>query len=260
MVAKLTPVLVTAVLMAAGGCAVGNRAAASDPLRQRTFLSNAVTEHGQPRPLVAGTRIRLTFDNGRVQAHAGCNQLAGKATVDGDRLVVSGVSTTDMACEPQRHEQDAWLSRFLAAGPTWQLDGDRLTLRTAQAEMQLTDRRVADPDRPLTGTRWTVSSLVDAHQASSVPNDVTAYLTFGADGVMTGWTGCNSIRARAVRDGDTVTFGDVAVTRRACVGDGARVESGVLAVLTGHTTVRIVADTLTIAQPDGRGVSLRAAG
>ena len=43
----------------------------------RTFISAAVTEDGEPRPLVPDTRIRVTFeqrDGQRVAGwHAGCN-------------------------------------------------------------------------------------------------------------------------------------------------------------------------------------------
>ncbi|NJC69062.1 META domain-containing protein [Planosporangium thailandense] len=260
MTARLTPVVLTTVLVAAGGCAAKGGSAAPQPLWQRTFLSTAVTEHGQPRPLVAGTRIRLTFDNGRVQAHAGCNQLAGQARVDGDRLVVSQVMSTDMACGPEGQQQDAWLSSFLTAGPNWQLDGDHLTLRTVQAELRLTDRRSVDPDRPLVGTRWTVESILGGQQTSSIPAGVTAYLTFDPNGRVTGSTGCNTLSASARRDGDTVTFDAVTVTKRACDGDAARVESAVLAALTGRAAIHIAADTLTITQPDGHGLGLRATG
>ncbi len=43
--------------------ACGSRAASGglNDLRGRTFLSTGVTENGQPKQLVAGTRIRLSF-------------------------------------------------------------------------------------------------------------------------------------------------------------------------------------------------------
>jgi len=45
----------------------------------RTFLSTAVTEGDQDRPLVPGTRLRVTFEDGFVRADAGCNHLTGRA-------------------------------------------------------------------------------------------------------------------------------------------------------------------------------------
>jgi heat shock protein HslJ len=49
----------------------------ADDLWGRTFVSVAVTEDGEPRPLIPGTRIELTFgqreDEGGIRWKAGCN-------------------------------------------------------------------------------------------------------------------------------------------------------------------------------------------
>src|SRR3954468_8745900 len=95
------------VTLAAAGCGTGG----SKPGGQiwaRTFLSSAVTQHGEIRPLVAGTRIRLTFDNrsGEVKADAGCNHLTGRVRLDGGRLAVSNLGGSAMSCDAARHEQD----------------------------------------------------------------------------------------------------------------------------------------------------------
>ena len=54
------------------------------------------------------------------------------------------------------------------ARPEVVLDGDVLVLRTATAELRFLDRKVADPDRPLEGTRWRVTGLFDPQVASSI--------------------------------------------------------------------------------------------
>jgi heat shock protein HslJ len=253
-------VLATALAPALAGCGDGAdaRPGAAGELWGRTFLSTAVTERGAPRPLVDGSRVRLAFTEGEVRAHAGCNQLTGRARLDGATLAVSDVAGTEMGCDPPRHEQDAWLSRFLEARPGWRLDGDELVLRAGDTELRLADRRVADPDRPLLGTRWRVESVLDATSAASVADGSAAFLTFAEGDRLRGSTGCNELQGSAVPRGDRVTFSGVTTTRRACGPELATLEAGVVAVLSGEVGVRIEADLLVLTQPGGRGLQLRA--
>src|SRR3954471_55091 len=148
-----------------------------DDLWGRTFLSTMVTANGQARPLVPGSRLRLTFQDGQVRAHAGCNHMAGAVALDDGRLEVGALTSTLMSCGADLDEQDAWLAGFLNAGPTWRLDGDDLMLGTGDTELRLTDRTIAEPDRPLRDTRWMVDSIIDNQSATSVPDGVEAYLT-----------------------------------------------------------------------------------
>ena len=233
----------------------------------RTFLSTSVTEGGEPRPLVAGTEIRLTFfDDHRLGASAGCNIMGGQAEVSDGRLVVADLSTTEMGCDPPRHEQDEWLAGFLTARPAWRLDGAALTLTGGGTEIRLEDREVADPDRPLRGTRWVVDTVVDGDAASSVPPDADAHVTFGGGGEgggdgFGGSTGCNSMSGTATADGDdALVFSDVITTKMACDADRMRLEEAVLTVLDGRVSYRIEADVLTLDHPSGKGLRLRAGG
>jgi len=242
--------------LAMTGCGQGNGSGAGEGIWGRTFLSAAVTEGGQARPLVEGTQVQLTFENGALKAHAGCNHLAGRASVDGGRLTVSELGSTMMACDPPRMEQDAWLSGFLGSGPTWRLDGDDLVLSGAGTELRLTDRRVANPDKPLRGTRWVVDSVISGQAAGSVPAGAEAYLVFGADDTVEGSTGCNSLHGPAVVGDGKITFSRIVTTRMACSDEIMRLESAVLAVLDGEVAARVDADRLTLTHPDGHGLVL----
>lgn len=251
---------VVVVLLLAGCGASGVGAAGVGPLAGRTFLSTAVSEQGSARPLVAGTRIRLAFDgDSKIDAHAGCNHLFGTATVDGDHLVVADLGGTDMGCDSALHEQDRWLTRFLGSRPSWKLDGDVLVLRSETTELTLTDRRVADPDRPLQNTRWVVESIADRQAVSSVPAGVEAYLVFQQGDRVIGSTGCNRLSGTAVQASGTITFAKIVTTKIACAADVARVEEAVLAVLKGTVTSTVEASQLILTHPSGRGLHLRAA-
>ncbi len=109
----------------------------------RTFLSTSVTERGQARPLIDGTRIRLTLDDREFKAEAGCNHLGGRARFEDGHLVVSDLESTAMGCDTARHDQDGWLAGFLSGRPAWRLDGDNLILRMENTEIVLVDTRRA---------------------------------------------------------------------------------------------------------------------
>jgi heat shock protein HslJ len=226
----------------------------------RDFLSTAVTERGQARPLVAGTRIRLSFtDDGRLVASAGCNSMSGQAEVRDGRLVVAELGQTEMGCDPDRHAQDQWLAEFLGSRPRFDLAENELTLTGEPAEIRLQDREVADPDRSLHGTRWVVDTVYDGDAASSVPQGAEAHMTLG-DGTFGGSTGCNQMGGNAAADegAGTITFSDVIATKIACEDDKMALERAVLSVLNGEVTYQIKADRLTLTHPDGKGLGLRA--
>lgn len=227
----------------------------------RDFLSTGVTEKGQSRPLVAGTRIRLSFtDDGRIMAGAGCNSMGGQAEVRDGRLVVADLATTEMGCDPDRHAQDEWLARFLTSKPKVELSGSELTLSGDSTEVRLRDREVADPDRPLRGTRWMVDTVIDGETASSVPEGADANIILGNDDDFGGSTGCNQMGGTAVVDeaAGTVAFRDVFATKIACDDDKMALEEAVLSVLDGEVTYTIKADRLTLSHPNGKGLGLHA--
>lgn len=231
-----------------------------DALWGRVFLSTSVTEDGQPRPLVEGTQIRISFtEDHRLVATTGCNTMGGAAEVDGDRLVVSDLATTEMGCDPPRHEQDEWLGNFLSARPRFQLDDADLNLLGGTTEIRLQDREVADPDRPLRGTRWVVDTIVDGDAASSVPPDADAHITLEEDADRFGGsTGCNQMGGTATVADGSINFAEVISTKMACSPERMDVEESVLAVLDGDVAYEIEADVLRLSHPNGKGLHLRA--
>jgi heat shock protein HslJ len=236
----------------------GDESSEAGNLWGRTFLSTTATENGEPRPLVPGTQLRLTFQNGQVRAHAGCNHMTGPASLDGGRLGVGALTSTLMSCGDALDEQDRWLARFLSANPTWRLDGDDLILSTGDTEIRLTDQRIADPDRPLRDTRWVVDSIIDNQSLTSVPAGVEAYLMLRDGDRVEGFTGCNTFGGTAVERGGRITFSNIFSTRKACPGESGRLESAVLSVLDGEVAAQLEADTLTLTRPYGRALRLHA--
>jgi len=75
-----------------------------------------------------GREITLRFEEASVEGSAGCNTYGGGYTISEDRLRLSGVYATEMACmEPAgiMKQEQAYLSALNAAD-RYTLDGDRL--------------------------------------------------------------------------------------------------------------------------------------
>lgn len=254
------PILMVAVILAA--CAAASPSGSGSPgapagLDGRTFLSTRVTVAGADRPLVEGTQIRLTFQDGRVGASGGCNTFGGTYLVSGARLFISGAGMTEMACDEDRMAQDEWLFAFLGSTPDIALDGDQLVLSSGDTVVTLLDREIADPDLPLTGTTWSVTSIINGGAVSSIPDTVQATLTFFADGTVQFATGCNTGGGRVEITDDTLRFSDLVMTEMACGGAAGEMETAVLRVLTAELVgYQIEAGSLTLmAGPFGLGLA-----
>ena len=197
----------------------------------------------------------MAFQGGTVSISAGCNSMSGGYAVVDGRLMTDQMAMTEMACAEPLMAQDQWISAFVA-GAGIALDGDSLTLGKDGVTLTLTDRVVADPDRPLLGTRWVVDGIVSGDAVSSIPVGVTAALTF-SDGKVDVESGCNRGSGSVEVSDSRMSFGPIALTKMACAEPAMAVEDAVTAVLSGEATYGIEAGTLMV-EAGGRGLVLRA--
>lgn len=255
-----------AAALASAGCAdrAGRGPAADDggtPLAGRTFLSETITRDGKPYELVAGTRVSLEFtDDGQLVARAGCNILRHDVAVSGDQLEVTGGEGTAMGCDPPRHQQDAWLAGFLTGSPRWELDGDRLILTSGGTDLRLLDRRVADPDRPLAGTRWVVDTIFTGDVASSMiaGTEGAAWLEIAGD-TFTASSGCRDFHG-SVSVGDAyLEFAETVQTDPQCAPELTEVDQAMQTILAARRVdFTVTADRLSLIHPDEVGLELSA--
>lgn len=110
-------------------------APAPDPrlrLMGKTFTGTAVTEGGQPRALVDGTDITVTFEsNGEdvIRWDGGCNTFGAAVVISVDRLDLGADGgSTNAGCPQANQDQDDWLRSFFYGDPFWALDNGTLTL------------------------------------------------------------------------------------------------------------------------------------
>ena len=127
-----------AVLLALlAGCGSGDEEAAdaaADPsgspvirsdLANKTFESTSVT--GQE--LVEGTKVRLAFEEVRLDVMAGCNSMSAQYDLEGGVLSwkETPVSTAKV-CDEALTQQDNWLTSFFMDGVDTTTDGSTVTM------------------------------------------------------------------------------------------------------------------------------------
>jgi heat shock protein HslJ len=134
-------VLAAGLVLAACGSGEDEAEQSAGDLRGRAFTATAVTENGEPRALVPGTRIQVSFGEGEdwpIGWKAGCNSLFGTdAEITADRLVVREIGGTAIGCRHGLAEQEVWLDGFFDSDPEWRLSGDRLTLISGESAIEL---------------------------------------------------------------------------------------------------------------------------
>ena len=139
--------------------------------------------------------------------------------------------------------------------PSFLLDGEKLVLRTAAAEIRFLDRKRADPDRPLEGTRWRMDGVFDGQVASSIAAPQGELVFSGGRVRFTG--PCSDLEGAATVAGTTVTFGPLRTgPSRPCDPDQQRAQAEVARLLAGPVRATVAARTLRLEGPGGRGVTL----
>jgi heat shock protein HslJ len=193
---------------------------------------------------VPDSQLVVTFDDGRMVVHAGCNTLGAAYEVDDGTLSWSDApAATMMACSDELEAQDAWLTDLFTNGVDGAVDGATLTLTSGDVTITLDQVE----DAPLVGTEWTLEGTLADDAVASLPEGAEPpTLTIGEDGTAAAFTGCNRGSTQVEIADDTLTFGPMALTRMACEDAAMQLEGHVVQVLDGEVTYAVDGQTLTI--------------
>lgn len=234
----------------------------------RAFWSTEVVDDGQPRELVAGTRISLDFGTGTLGVSAGCNSMGGAYTVDDGLLIVADLAMTEMGCDPERHAQDTFVADFLATSPAVTIDGDELRLASGETMIALLDTDVANPDVSIIGTVWEVNGFIDGDTAMAMATPTPGSVVFTDESSMIAYDGCKEYIVNVeVSDGSTggpveddgeMQFGPVEFDTEGCEAP-EYVEAFHASFETGEASYLIDGTQLTILNGGGAGLTLTAA-
>jgi heat shock protein HslJ len=145
--------------------------------------------------------------------------------------------------------------KYLAAlqnAATYEIAGNQLTIRDASGAMQV----VAAARIPitLTGTLWKVTNYNNGKQAVvGLVTGTDISLRFGADGQVSGNSGCNTYSGGFESSGDKLKVGPLASTRLFCDKPAGVMEQEqqYLAALQNAATYEIIDDRLTIRDASG---------
>ncbi len=230
-------------------------------------------------PIVDGWPITLTFDTTRLGGAAACNGYSADYSLDGSRLTIDALSTTQTACDGAVTASEAAFLAAITDTDTLVARGDDLILVGPATEL------LFRPDRPvptaeLVGPRWLLETLVQGDTSSPVRGnpatllldpDIVAgsepIISFQADGAVSGNLSCNSFRADAAFNNNRFAVAALVQTYRSCVEPGVMdaelafgtalsgvsefaIESeGHQLVLTGASTELVfdISDTISIA-------------
>ena len=181
--------------------------------------SGSSTDHleGVPWTLASGAGIDIpknvslsaTFDAGRVSGSGGCNRYTGSYTVDGEKLDISGVASTQMACAPPLDAVERAYLAALDAVTAWTVDGDQLVLSAGGKE---TLRYTAASPQGA----WEVTGLNTGTAITSPLKGTRITAAFGTDGTLAGNSGCNQYKTTYTTQGATISIGPAAATRKLC--------------------------------------------
>ena len=103
----------------------------------------------------------------------------------------------------------------------------------------------------LTGHRW----LAEDIGSGGVIDSAQTTLAFSSDGRAEGSGGCNQFSGPVSVDGDAMTFGHIASTRKACVPALLDQEQKFLIALAGTRSYTLDGSTLTLLDASGRPVA-----
>ncbi|MFK4069635.1 META domain-containing protein [Streptomyces sp. NPDC029674] len=220
----------------------------------------SLTLGGKKHDAPDGAYLKIGED-GRAGGSFGCNSVGADVTIKDGTVEFGQPLTTKRACtDDGRMTFEKNALRALGEQKfTAKVAGDRMTLTTAKGDRVAFTSQPAEPDAPLTGTKWQVNSVGDARTTASLPKAVAdkVHLTF-EDGKVRGNLGCNDVTAKAEAKDGRITFGAPATTRKLCQGEAMTTERKLLKIFDGTARYEVKQGTLKITAADGTVIGANA--
>ena len=148
-------------------------------------------------------------------------------------------------------DQESSYLKALGEIRSFAVTGDQLTLKDSSEQILLVYKAQA---QDLSGTAWDVTGYNNGKQAvTSVLAGTALTAAFGPDGTIAGHSGCNEFSGPYSVNGNQITIGPLASTRKAC-SDPAGVmeqEAQYLAALQSAATYKVEGNALELRMQDG---------
>jgi heat shock protein HslJ len=236
-----------------------DKTVAAGGLAGRVFTVVVVNDGSGPHQL-QHRGLRLTFgQNGCLAADTSChNEMTAPYEVDQTRLLVGQALYTGVGCDASELEmrRHALMAAALESNPVFALDGDRLRIAGNGLTVDLLDRKVADPDRPLQGTLWTVQLFLDK-DGGGTGHTALATLRFESGQLGVELPGWSTGSTAAAVTGPKVQIEQLRMSDIRCDVAQRKVKNALEALLSGEFMYTIDAETLILRRADGKGLELR---
>jgi heat shock protein HslJ len=241
-------ILAAGVALSAAAASTGARGTATSALTGKVWILATL---GGKAPL-KGTELTSEFGAKlRVSGSAGCNRYTGAYRVSGTTIRITALATTKKACTQAIERQEAAFLKGLTGSRSFAVSGGALTLKSAGGRALATFKAQT---QALGGTAWDVLAYNNGKQAVvSVLAKTKLTATFGKDGNLTGFAGCNDYNASYKVAASKVSIGPVATTRKSCeepAGVGEQ-EAAYLAAVQTAATYRVEGSQLELRTADG---------
>jgi heat shock protein HslJ len=202
--------------------------------------------------LVPGATATARFEGGRIAGTDGCNRYTVSYTQTGRALQVgSRGAATLMACPPAVSKQADGFMGALTRASAHRVEGGQLQLLAADGTVLAT---LDAQSQSLAGTSWRVISYNNGRQAVvSTLAGTRLTMAFSNDGRVGGSAGCNNFNAPYTLEGQKLTIGPAAATRRMCASPERVMEQEreFLQALTTVATARFEGDRLELRTAGG---------
>jgi len=193
----------------------------------RTWRLTTLPGHQAADLAALPRRATIRFAEGRVTGFSGCNLLSGTYKTQGTSVTLS-LASTMMACPEPGLSIERTFVQALKGTLSHAVSGDRLTLTTASGAVLEFE---PEPAMTLEGRTWNVTEYNNGRQAVvSLLPDTRLTLSF-EKGAVSGQAGCNTFRATYRVQGNRITIGPPAATRKTCAETVMAQERAFLAAL-----------------------------
>ncbi len=203
-------------------------------------------------------RPGISFKDGKFSMSGGVNGMTGKYSAKRDgRLILKGGGMTEMAGDPAAMKTEEVFMQLFSGVTHWRVQGKALVLSNGTPELELRfQAREPVKAKPLTGTEWSLEGFEkrgkEAASDTALVAGTTITLSIGPDGRATGSAGVNRYFGKAeVAQGDRITFGPMASTRRGGPPEAMAQERTYLKQLSEVSNWAVVGDRLVLTGKDG---------
>jgi heat shock protein HslJ len=223
------------------------------PLEGTTWqLASYVGPEGTEVAVPAGVAATATFQDGSVSGDGGCNRYSGPYTLDGNKLTIGPVASTQMACEGPSGTLESLYFVALGQVASYAIDDVTLLLENADGRAILTLEQARET--ALAGTEWVATGVNNGNEAVvSVLAGTELTALFAEDGTVAGNGGCNEYTGSYAVEGESIDIGPLASTKKLC-NEPAGVDDQEIqffAALDAATTHTIIGDVLELRDDSG---------